>query len=120
MKDQNLELVIEVTEAVLRMRAELAAAEERLRQLFLRNQGREVPKEEESEEGTVVERVHRLLARKGPLTAGELITAIGEDRKFAVRSALNKGRTRGDLSFRDGRYHLEKKNPGKGVPPGVS
>jgi hypothetical protein len=65
---------------------------------------------------SVAYRVRKYLAKKGSGTFAEILAAAQPAKTFAVRSALNKGRARGDFSFSGDEYHhVENKNPAAGA-----
>lgn len=61
------------------------------------------------------QRVKNLLAGGKRMEFGELyeaVSRVGPATKFAVRSALSKGRERGDIGFAGGKYYA-KGRPGR-------
>lgn len=118
--------VLEIAERIVGLRTELAAREAELARLLGNGpgprRGRPPGTGKTGSDGThasepVSIRVRRTLAARGPMEFGELYTTIlktGEATKFAVKSALNKGRERGEIKFSGGRYSLlEKKKATK-------
>ncbi len=65
-------------------------------------------------------RVRKILAAGKPLTFGELyalVTKTAPASKFAVKSALGKGRERGEYQFTGDRYGLKTQKSPRVVDP---
>lgn len=101
----DVDLILTLATRVKRLREELADAEGQLLKAI-------AGKDSKPQADTVATRVRRFLARNGPSSFADVLKGVQPAEKFAVRSALNKGRTRGEFSFADDLYSLETKNPG--------
>jgi hypothetical protein len=97
--------ILAAAQDVQRAQAELAAAEARLEAVIgRRSPGR--PKKG-NPRGTVAQAVREALAR-GAMEFAEVAAKAGGN-KLAVRSALKKGRARGEVKFAGGKYSLVRK-----------
>jgi hypothetical protein len=101
---------------VATLRARLTTAENELRSLLGEGvQAHEVVEDDgpQVEDANVTTRVKRLLATGRRMTFGEMFTAVlkgGPATKFAVRSALSKGRERGTIQY-DGEVYFMSAPP---------
>ena len=64
--------------------------------------------------GSVADGVRKALA-SGPRAFGEIAARVGGN-KTTIKSALNKGRERGEFFFADGVYGMKKDEPKKKTP----
>jgi hypothetical protein len=64
----------------------------------------------------VTQRVAKVLVMRGPMPFGDLLKAVEPATRAAVKSALNKGRERGEFTFKNGLYGIvDKKKPTRGA-----
>jgi hypothetical protein len=131
----NVDTVIAMSERVLRLRKELAEAEAVL-EGFIRGRpvasapttgigvrrtgppatGNSSPSTRITRSSTpsrgatpVSQRVAKLLVMRGPTDFSTIFAAVQPAERGAVKSALNKGRERGEYTLRDGKYEITPK-----------
>lgn len=115
----NANEILELSEKILRLRAELQEAETQLQQLATSSQHTKA--KPAAAAGTVraagslppvAQRVAKVLAARGALAFGDIFTAVQPAKRGAVKSALQAGRGRGEYVLTGDKYQYKKKGPG--------